>query len=484
MCQKKNLCAIAATLLTLNQKSTIGNKIRHLQIVVCVTISMICISSLCYSQAIQPLRYNDDFSYLKDDSSRRHKLHLKYIKLLGNNNYVSVGGEIRQQIMYLKNISFGEISSSFKTATTWQTLHRMMLHLNVDLGKNVRVFTQAYSTMRFINPNPKSAVDQNDLDLHQAFVDFKPSRQVTLRLGRQEYLFGKERFMGVREGPNNRQSFDAATVKYSSDKVTADIYYAKQIIPAPGVFDDKNSGEHIAGIYTRFTAVPQRALFEFDFHAFGSRTRTYNYTIGTERRKTAGFRFYSLNKILNYEIESATQWGSFMDKTIKAYSVAYDVNYLLNKRLLAGLSGNFFTGDKDPADNEINTYNTMFGKPPYGQAAMQGLANSKNINPYLRVYLNTNVNVLGGMNIVRRVSNKDAVYSNGMRVIRPQAEDKLLDYSSGKIGQVFNLDVNLKFGNNFSATIQGATYVANDFIKQSGKSNQVYFFSTRGVYRF
>lgn len=441
-----------------------------------------CFTVSGYSQAIQALRYDDDFSYLKDDSLRKHQLHLKYMKL-ANGTYLSIGGELRQQVMHYQNISFGEIPSSFTTPSTWQTLHRTMLHMNFEAGKHVRVFTQLYNSIRFINPNPRSVVDENDLDLLQAFVDIKPLKNITLRFGRQEFLFGKEKFISVREGPNNQQSFDAATFKYNSGKINADMYYARQVIPSKAVFDDRHSDEYITGVYTRFTAIPKWALLEVFFHAFGSDSRTYNFTTGREKRNTVGFRAYSANKKFNYDLESAIQRGTFTNKKINAYFVSYDINYLAGKKWQAGLAGNIVTGDKDPNDNMVNTYNTMFGKPPFGQAAGQGLSNTKNYNPYLRLYLNPDLNILGGVSVLKRESNKDAIYTNGMRATRP-AQDKLLEYSSSKIGQIYNVDINIKFNNNLTSVVQYATFIANDFIKQSGKSNEVSFLSMKGAYRF
>ncbi len=455
----------------------------YIRAIVCL-ISVLPLQFVYAQQAagIQPLRYNDDFSYLKKDSAKKGLLRLKYIPI-ANNTYLSIGGEIREQLMYYKNIGFGEVPPTYQTASTWQGLQRLMLHSNFEAGKYVRFFTQVYSTSRFFNPNPAITIDQNAFALHQAFVDIKPAKNFIVRAGRQEYSFGKERFIATREGPNNRQSFDGLTFKLVSAKLKADAYFAKPILLEKGAFDDKESPEYLTGVYSTFTAVPKSMLFDVYYHFFNSPSRSYNnYTSGTENRNSLGFRTYSANKFLNYELESSYQWGTFAAKSISAYSIAYDLNYLHGK-FLGGLAGNIATGDKDPSDNKINTFNTLFGRPPFGQAAGQGLTNVINYNPYLRYLVNTRLNIQAGASFLSRHSVKDGIYNNAMRIIRPQ-KDKLLLYDARKIGQVYTLDFNYKANNNLTASIQGATYAANDFIRQSGKSNQVYFFSIRSAYKF
>ncbi len=80
------------------------------------------------------------------------------------------------------------------------------------VGKWVRSFAQLQSSMTNCKPIT-SAVDENPLELHQAFAELllKPdsANKLHLRVGRQELFYGSQRLVSVRDGPNNRQSFDA-----------------------------------------------------------------------------------------------------------------------------------------------------------------------------------------------------------------------------------------------------------------------------------
>ena len=89
------------------------------------------------------------------------------------------------------------------------------------------------------NPSP---VDENQLDLHQGFVDIviplKIKNTLTLRVGRQELSYGSQRLVAVRDGPNNRQSFDAAKLSYIEKSLKADVFFSHYVRSEQKIFDD------------------------------------------------------------------------------------------------------------------------------------------------------------------------------------------------------------------------------------------------------
>ena len=88
-----------------------------------------------------------------------------------------------------------------------------------------------------------SPVDLNPLDLHQAFAEystfFKDAGNISFRLGRQELSYGSQRLVSVREGPNNRQAFDAAKMMLHYKNTKADFFYSNYVIAKKDIFDDK-----------------------------------------------------------------------------------------------------------------------------------------------------------------------------------------------------------------------------------------------------
>src|SRR5215216_5729524 len=107
--------------------------------------------------AYTPVRWNEDFSYLKD-SSRRADLFdpIKYIPLGGDSFYLTVGGQVRERYEYFNNNNF----DAGPQDEDGYFLHRILLHTDLHLGPNLRVFAQGKSSLiddRDGGPRPQDA---------------------------------------------------------------------------------------------------------------------------------------------------------------------------------------------------------------------------------------------------------------------------------------------------------------------------------------
>jgi len=91
-------------------------------------------------------------------------------------------------------------------------ISRFEVHSDLRVGPQFQFFTQLQSDYA-IGKRVLTPVDQDRLDVEQAFVAWlQPLAGGTLktRLGRQQFGFDLQRFVSVRDGPNVRQSYDAA----------------------------------------------------------------------------------------------------------------------------------------------------------------------------------------------------------------------------------------------------------------------------------
>jgi len=205
------------------------------------------VSSASAQNKISLLRYDDDFSLLKNDSLKKGFDHLKYISL-GDNSYISFGGELREQFQVYKNINFGDAPPTYHDISPNQLWHRLMVHSNIELGNHFRFFIQLNNTLRFLNDNPVvPEIDENQLSIHQAFAEIKLNPW-KFRLGRQELLYGNNRLITVREGPNTRQTFDGIVIKRSLKNGSIDFFAVSKVISKQYVFDDEHLNEGLIGI--------------------------------------------------------------------------------------------------------------------------------------------------------------------------------------------------------------------------------------------
>ena len=182
---------------------------------------------------------------------------IKFIPLSANGNtYLSFGGDFRYQYFYFKNEDFGDEPKD----KDGYMLNRLLVHGDLHIGNSFRTFVQLQSSGAGGRPNA-SPVDDNPLELHQAFVDLSnrstaPLR-LTLRAGRQELSYGSQRLVSVREGPNNRQSFDAVKLMAGWKNVKADAFFSHYVAARKGIFDDKfNKNTLFWGNYFTFKQVP------------------------------------------------------------------------------------------------------------------------------------------------------------------------------------------------------------------------------------
>lgn len=429
---------------------------------------------------INILRYNDNFTYLKSDSVTKTGIDkIRHIPL-NKGTYISFGGDLREQLQYYKNINFGDAKSTH--ANTVQLWHRLMIHSNLELGRKSRLFTQLGSTYRFFNPDPLTPeIDENRLSLHQAFLDYNYNKNWLLRAGRQEITYGNNRILTFREGPNTRQTFDAAIVKYHSQRRKLDLFVLSPVISQPGAFDDKHSGEVIVGLYG--TEAPRKRRPGLDYYVlnYTGNRRLYNFVSGNEVRQTYGFRVFSKNDRFNYELEGTYQSGIFNDFHIKAYSISADINYAaIAKTVTIGIAGNYASGDKSKNDNELNTYNFLFSKPQYGLTAPIGATNVVNINPYVSVTPFKAAHIDAGVFFMWRQSVQDGTYSPLAREVRP-GPSMLFSSTSKRIGTLLNLESSVVVTKNFSLGVDLGYFIAGNYTKETGKGKDISYSAVKAT---
>ena len=192
--------------------------------------------------AYQNLRFDEDWSFLRDPSRRSDFWDpIKYVRLGGNDTwYVSFGGETRFRYEAFHNSNFGGDPVHFNG----YLLQRHMAHADLHLGTHVRFFTQLASALENGSAHAARSIDEDQLEFHQGFLEFdfnfaKKSRWF-LRLGRQEMDIGSSRLLATREPQNVRQRFDGARFEIFTRNNTWRIgaIAFKPVIPKFGVMDD------------------------------------------------------------------------------------------------------------------------------------------------------------------------------------------------------------------------------------------------------
>jgi hypothetical protein len=335
------------------------------------------------------LRYDEDYSFLqKDTSDDGWYKHTKYAALSKNGQtYLSFGGEMRLQYFLTKNEGWGDEPRD----TDGYVLSRFLVHADLHASKYFRAFFQLQGSMVNGKENT-SPVDEDPLDVHQAFVDFNlnPDAKTKLmfRVGRQELYYGSQRLVAVRDGPNNRQSFDAIKASITSDRYKVDFFYSHYVAAKKGIFDDGwNKNSQFWGSYWMFNKVPVLKNVDVYYLGLWRRKATFDDGTGREIRHSVGGRIWGKAEDFKYDLEGLYQFGDFSSKNISAWTASANVSYefaAVRYKPEIGLKTELISGDRKYDDNTLQTFNPLFPRGAYfGLAALIGPSNLIDVHPSL-----------------------------------------------------------------------------------------------------
>ena len=236
-------------------------------------------------------------------------------------------------------------------------------------------------------------------DLHQAFLVLGNAKEfpLTAKIGRQELIYGDERFVGKGDWNNTGRSFDAIKLRLESSFGWIDAFTARVVIPDDGNFNVSNDYDSLSGVYagSKHLIPCQETQFYFLARNHGVKgpnavapgnpgtpsTQRDIYTLGTfwksDPEAWGGW---------DYMLEAAYQFGSVFNRAQNrrldqsSYAVFANAGYTWKQawgtpRL--GIGYDHGSGDSNPNDDEVETFENLFGTQhrPYGLMDLTGARN-------------------------------------------------------------------------------------------------------------
>jgi hypothetical protein len=370
------------------------------------------------SQTFKLLRYNDDLSPLQQDSLRKSSYEKFKMKQWGKTSYASFGGEVRYLPQNFVNEDWGD--SPAREYTAFYT--RLLFHSDLRLNRAFRFFSQLNSTFANGRVTPIRSIDENRLAVHQFFTDINFSTSLTLRAGRQELLYGSQRLISVREGPNNRLTFDAVKLMYHQRNTLLDLFYSAPVRQQLNIFDDEsNRNERLWGVYLVRNNVA--VLQNIDLYYLGlERTNAaFNAGVGREVRHSFGTRWWHKASQWDYDFEAVYQIGSFANSNIQAWTTSIHTNYRVangKRPLTAGIKTEIISGDLHRSDEVLNTFNPLYPRGAYfGLAALIGPANLIDIHPGIKWQMHPSVTLAADLDLFWRHTLSDGIYGPNVALI-------------------------------------------------------------------
>ena len=439
----------------------------------------------------QPLRYEEDWSYLSDKTKRREDLdRLKYIPLGkpdGRDWYLSLGGEARIRYEYFSQFNFGAGPQD----DNGYLLQRYLLHTAAQLGRRVRIFAELQSgigTWRNGGPRP---TDDDRLDIHQAFLDLKfgdRTKSLTVRVGRHEMDFGAGRLISAGEGLNVRRSFDGLRLIYRHGKWLFNGQVNKLVSIKLGLFNDApDPSQTFWGIgATR----PRPRVLGGDQIAYIGLDRKlgrFDQGVGRELRHTFIARTYGVVRQLDYNLDAIVQWGRFKsegrDIAIRAWAVAGDAGYTMRATPLKprlGMRANATSGDRDPSDRRLQTFNPLFPGTAYSDTiGLIGAANSVALNPSCRLAVREWVTVNVGAAVFWRQSVRDGIYAINGAPLRTGQQSR-----ARLVGSLPSLRLDWRINRHWSYTLIYSYFNTGRFLHESPPGRSLSYVTSWLTFRF
>ncbi|ONG50536.1 hypothetical protein BKE38_18010 [Pseudoroseomonas deserti] len=354
-----------------------------------------------------PLAAADPFEALKDIP-------------LGGDVRLSLGGQLRERFESFSNPGFSIGRAPGAPGSNHSLLQRLLLQADLTLSKNVRAFLQLGRFDAFDNRGGSlSATQENRGDIVQAYldagIDLDAGWRLTLRGGRQEMNFGSGRLVSERDGPNLRRAFDGGRLMLAGPQgAKLDLFATRPVQPLGGSFDDSsNRGEAFFGGYA---TIPLATGLSADLYALGYEREGARFTAGTafEQRQTFGTRLFGRRGAFDHDVELAGQTGSFGAQDIRAWTASADLGVTAGNLPWAprlGLKADIASGDGNPRDGRLETFNALYPKVPYfTEAGLVAPANLVDLYPSLRLTPLPDVTLEFGWDILWRQQREDAVY--------------------------------------------------------------------------
>jgi hypothetical protein len=361
-------------------------------------------------------RWQEDWSVLADPRVPHQALDgLKYIPLSSHDprTYLSFGADIRERFEANDSVNFG-IGKSRPQAYVISRLEAQAdLHIDDELQAYVQLQSDFAPGKTIITP-----VDQDRLDLEQAFVTVTEpfsDGEFKFRAGRQQIGFDLQRFISLRDGPNVRQSYDAIWADYETGPWRFTSFFSQPVQARDlRVFDDTSSERLTYGGARLERKLEELGELSATISKFKQDNARFPSAKGNERRNILDVHWGGVSGPFDWDAEAMGQEGRIAGQDIRAWAVGSRTGFTLsapwNPRL--GLQVDAASGDTDPHDHTLNTFNPLFPNGYYvNLAGYTGYTNFIHVKPSLTVTPFDAFTAMLAVAVQWRETTADAVYT-------------------------------------------------------------------------
>lgn len=402
---------------------------------------------------------------------------LKHIPMQNGTRFLSIGGSAREVYEYFDNYLWGIGPQD----DNGYLLNRYMIHADYHYSRHIRLFGELESS--FIsgrNGGPRPVQDLNKLAVTELFAEYNfkadTNTRFSLRLGKQALQYGMGTLLDIRDA-NVRRSFVGGKFIVKTGEYRIDMFAMKLVKNNPGFFDDVvDAHQRIAGAWLTRTN-PEKLFSKFDAYYIYTDRDPVAFAQGTgrEQRHTAGAG--SLMTVGNWSLysEGDIQLGKFIDAQILAWKYVQTFTYQ-NKETklkpLFALQAAMSSGDHNPDDNKLGTFNPIYPKAIYyGFIDNVGSANISLIHLKSGLDLSNKINLMGDHYRFWRQSINDGIYGpSGTTLLHSTNNER-------RVGGMYDLICTYTYNRHFSFKYTTAYYKRGPFLEKLPSNLHDIFYS-------
>jgi len=257
------------------------------------------------------LFYNNDFSYLNDCCYQGNCLGdcLKLMPVAcGNYGTLDIGGQLRMRYHHERGMGQSQGLGRFNPTETDFALTRLRLYSNWQVNDRVRVYAEgilADATDDRGNYTPRG-IDRNYGDFLNLFADLKLTDGLSVRVGRQELLYGNQRVISPLDWANTRRTFEGVKVMTKAGDWSLDGFYTHLVPVDPNNLDEADYDQPVYGYHLTYGG----------FENFSVETYYIGYDNENAGPVTGDFSLHTLGVRINggiddwlFEMEGGPQFG-------------------------------------------------------------------------------------------------------------------------------------------------------------------------------
>ncbi len=270
-------------------------------------------------------------------------------------------------------------------------LNQTRLWADADVNEHLRVFIQLQdartfgaegTTVGYANGTAVSGlenVENSILDIHQGYFDLRKlfDLPLTVRVGRQEIVWGDHRVIGNFVWSNVGRTFDGGRAMWDTDSIHAEVFAAKVDEDGwLGADGSDNSDENIYAAQLAFKKLVPGALLELMYIQKNDQDDTANSAVASGYAAAgdgSGVVIHDFGvridgkvpnlDAIDYTIESHGQVGDYADDSQQAWAFAGKTGYTFKElawKPRIGFEYAFASGDDDTTDSKHETFDNLY----------------------------------------------------------------------------------------------------------------------------